>query len=599
MVKSKILIWAAALFVAAGALIIFLPSDQKQPAPLLPKSDIEVMAKDIMSLGELYRGPEVNHSGTELVYTRAIEGGRGMCRIDLVSGKQEVFPHTNQILRIFVYSPDDRYLIFRDLNRGNERLLIFDRESGLLKPAKGTRGNINEVVWLDNNSFAFTYKVEEDIEICLNTISNDVQTTKRIPNSRSVVGMVPISSESVGYVEYGNIWSMDLQTAENAQLSKLTKADFVPGSKSNKLVAGDFMWLNYNPGNRSFLFCSSVESNWRHLYRYTPDNGTNRNLKQLTFGEDHSYNGKWIQNGKGFAYVGNFTNHFYLAVRPENAEEKTNLFWNGHVYGFCVSSDGNKLYASASQGVEPPGIYEYDLPKKSLHRVGAGIESGFKMAKGLPRTEHWANSFDGLRVPYFLIEPRNLDEKQKYPLVIVVPPEGNQFHNTWENYSQFFGNIGAFHAGVNPRGCEGYGDKYANLDLTLAHKDVFAVYQELLKNPNIDRKRVYLMAYSAGSQTIDDLFLEHPRLWQGIIIISGMPPRPKDVSRNGARFFMFFGDKDNKNLISKAKEFTSSALQNKVGAELFVGANTGHVITDTRVDEQLALALGKFIFYPR
>lgn len=56
--------------------------------------------------------------------------------------------------------------------------------------------------------------------------------------------------------------------------------------------------------------------------------------------------------------------------------------------------------------------------------------------------------------------------------------------------------------------------------------------------------------------------------------------------------------RDMKELVEGAKEFVAWAGRNSVRATLLLGPHTGHHVTDTKIDEQLVIALGKFIFEP-
>ncbi|MGI8965559.1 MAG: hypothetical protein ACR2H1_05650, partial [Limisphaerales bacterium] len=447
---KKLLLLVVCLIILAGFWIaLSLKTKVAPPDDALIKTVVE----EIMSIGELYRGPEVNVDRTELAYTRSMSEGRGMSMVNLQTGAEERFLHTNQILRVFDYSPDGRYLLFRDLNKGvSERLVLRDRINGTLIPIQENKGNLTQILWLTTNTLAVAYKKGEETFICRIALTNQQQVVQRVKNKNWVAALTGFSSNAVAYIDFGNIWKLDFDTEERTQLSKLTKADMKSNKGAKKLLASDFMWLNYQPGNDRFLFCSSDESNGRHLFHFDP---SSNQVEQLIFDNEHSYNGKWIQKGKGFAYVGNLTNHFYLAIRPDNANVSTNLFFGGHVYGFTVSSDGSKIFAAASMKKEPPEIWEYDIESRELRQITHRAK--LKAAQIIPRQEQWVASFDGLKIPSFVLPPRDLDKRKKYPAVISTPPDGNQFYDAWENYSQFLGNIGCYHFAVNHRGIDGYG----------------------------------------------------------------------------------------------------------------------------------------------
>ena len=64
--------------------------------------------------------------------------------------------------------------------------------------------------------------------------------------------------------------------------------------------------------------------------------------------EEHTYNGKWVQGGHGYAYIANINNAFFLAVRPENPAENTNLFTRGHIDRYTPTPSGDRLFAIAT-----------------------------------------------------------------------------------------------------------------------------------------------------------------------------------------------------------------------------------------------------------
>ena len=569
----------------------------KKSAHVPKVEQVKATAGEIMSLGELYRGPEVNDAETDLYFTRSTAGGRAIFRVDLDAGTLERFPHTNEVLRIFGISPDNRHFIFRDLVRTRERLVIYDFKRQLFEPVKENRGIGSEVVWLSSNKFAFVYKANNQLPICSVTISNGEQIAKCFSNRLAVVGLLAMSENKLGYVQRRNIWSMDLTSGTPTQLSRLLKGAFTTDRPHRKLLPSDFMWLTYSRDNGEFLFCSSDESNWRHLFRFDPAVGDGNEVRQLTYDEDHSYNGKWVQRSKGIAYIGNWTNHFHLAVRTEESVANTNLFLGGHVYGFTVSANGERLYAAASEGIEPPGVWQYDISRRILRCVIPGINTPFVASAVLPREEHWIESFDDLKVPFLLIKPKDLDRRRKYPVIIATPPDGNQFYQAWENYSQFFGNIGVFHIAVNHRGIDGYGNRYRAITPQQAYRDIMAVRTYILKAyPSIDASRIFLMGYSGGSAVVKRLAQEHSKLWEGVIIISGSPAHLQVTEKNVPRCFLFMGLRDSPALLQEAKEFEQWGKEHAPANRVLYGPRTGHVITDTNVDKALALALAEFIF---
>jgi hypothetical protein len=50
-------------------------------------------------------------------------------------------------------------------------------------------------------------------------------------------------------------------------------------------------------------------------------------------------------------------------------------------------------------------------------------------------------------------------------------------------------------------------------------EDTLVVYNETLKNPNVDPHLIYPAGQSAGTATIVVLLADHPDLWRGAIMI--------------------------------------------------------------------------------
>ena len=275
---------AVALLMAGAVLIV--GALRQQRGALISDAALATVAREIMSVGEIYRGPEVSHSGAELAYARSTNGGRRLFRVDLGTGKQECLPHVNEVLRVYGYSPDDRYLLLKDLDGWVERFMLFDRQTCSFRTA-AVPTTVTEVVWLRTNVLAFAQKAGKETAVTLVTVADGEQKARTLRKSGTILRMVPLSEREVGFVEAGNLWALDVETGETRQLSRLTEADLDPERSRHKLNVSDFEWVNYSGENHEFLFCSWVKFNWRHLYRYGPVNGGQGKAVALTEGEDH------------------------------------------------------------------------------------------------------------------------------------------------------------------------------------------------------------------------------------------------------------------------------------------------------------------------
>lgn len=573
----------AAIFGLAGGIILSLGGfPKKVAAEPISAPDLTNIVDEVMSVGEFYRSPEPNPGQTELVFMRSGDGKRRIWKADIQGNAVQLLSHKPEARRLFSWSPDGRYLLFLDENQGSW-LRLYDAKDGSFKrAAKEPNGPVSQAVWLDATQFVYISKPNEWAEIRLVRLDEKHEVLRKIPNPGTMDWMAVLSEKKIAYIEEREIWTFDLESRQATQMT------------TN--VAEQLLWLNYSRQNQEFLYCSIDDSDWRHLFKISLKPETYAKVTQLTFGPDHTYNGQWIQNGAGFAYVGNLTNHFYLAVRPVDSVSSTNLFFGGNVLAYRVSEDGQKIYAAAATGQEPPGIWEYDISAKALRCIVPGSDGPLKYSEIIPRTEHWVKSFDDLQVPFYMQEPRRIKKDRKYPVVIAIPPDNGQFVNAWEKYSQFFANIGTFFVAVNPRGSDGYGRTYMKIDSKDAYEDIEAVRQWVLKNPNVDSERVFLFAYCNGGLVANQLAAFQPESWEGVILISSAGPRLQSASSKLPRYLLFVGEKEEKPRLQRVKEFKKWADDNNVQATLLLDKNTFHHITDVNVDKKIGFAIAEFIF---
>ena len=343
-------------FVASGLGIVLLGfgCSDKRIAEAPAFRELPNVVEEVMSVGEFSSSPVPNHAVSRLAYIRAGAQGNALWEMDLPVGRARRLARPEQALRLFDWSADDRYLLLRDLDN-DDVLTLYDASEGSFRPAmpvenpEGRRvrwaSNAGQVTWLGPNAFAYVANRDATPELRVATLDGQEKRLATVSRRRAQHLLPRLSEAEFGFVSEQELWSFNLAAGQASQLTtNLSK---------------DYLWLNYSKENEAFLYCSEDDSEWRHLYRL--DHGPQgwRKLTQLTFGPEHTYNGQWIQGGTGFAYVGNLTNHFYLAVRPSEAQRGTNLFWGGYVNSYKVAEDGNRIFAVASVGPEPSGLWEY------------------------------------------------------------------------------------------------------------------------------------------------------------------------------------------------------------------------------------------------
>ena len=563
-----------------------------EPAAEPPSAEeVAAVVQEIMSVREFSRSPEPNHAGTKLAYIRASDQGNALWELDLIQGRTRMLPRKEQARRLFDWSPDDRYLLLRDFD-SDETLTMYDANEGSFRPAmlvKTPKGGqvawlatAGQVAWVGTNGFAYVGNQDGTAELRVATLDGQERklTTVSPPRARDL--LVRMSETELAFLSSRELWSFNLATSRATQLT------------TN--LSQDYLWLNYSKENGAFLYCCDDDSEWRHLYRLDLGPGGLRKPAPLTSGPEHTYNGQWIQGGKGFAYVGSLTNHFYLAVRTASAEANTNLFLGGYVHGYKVAADGNRVFAVASVGSEPCGTWEYDIAARHLRCLVPGTDP-FKVSQIIPATEHWVKSFDGVKVPCYRLEPRNFNPGKKYPLVIAVPHRDGMFDWAWGKYPQFLANIGVQHLAVNVRGSDGYGRGFRQNHPELADRDVLAVREAAVRGGNVDEKRIFLMAHSSGGEIVTKLAAEHPNMWAGVILVNPVLSVPNEKPGKLPRHLIFTGENDSKNNVAaRAHEFEKWARTNGVPVTMIYDENTSHFIVDINVDKRMGVEIAEFIF---
>lgn len=476
------------------------------------------------------------------------------------------------------YSPDDKQLLFSAF--GSKRINLVERPGTQIRHLAGEMPTA--AVWLNTNSFV----MHSETGLRRVVIHPSSFESKSLNLGEKILGIAAMSDGKIAILGESMLFTVELETGARHTLF----------SFSNQL--SESQWLQYSLEKNEFLFCAWDDGNWRHLYRLQWS-GQDWRLNQVTFDSEHTYNARWIQKGKGIAYICNHTNSFSLIVQPDDPTARTNLFVKGHIYGYTVSNDGEKLYAIASVDVEPLGVWEYNIRKKNLRRVTPATK--FSATEFIPRSKHWAKSRDGIDIEYYTVPPRNLQKNKKYPVIIYIPVYGNQACKVWDAFSQFFGNIGVYHVAVNYRSSDGYGRKFSNQDDRLAFNDIIAVYDEITRDPTVDKSRVFLMGFCGAPKIANDSIVQYPDHWAGTISIRGIPPEQNPIVSQHMRVFYFIPDIEGFVSKSSIDEFENWMNERQVSGTVIdssqlVGAKNARALGNTEIDRKTLVLLSQFIF---
>lgn len=610
----------AVLFVAVCWQLVFASCSKKKGFAAIDEEAFSNVFDEVMSAENLTRPPVPSSSGSVMACVRSSEFGRSLFLSDLLTKEQKTIPVTNDVRRIAGWSPDGRYLVFEQkpplsesvLQKASGRPLAEDRNESWLTVFDShnnttwrltMNSNVNErwFVWLTPNTFF--YSSDSDNKELRGTYWGNIEdrTIKQV--SAPLHEFVRMAETKAAYEKGKNIYAFEIKSTPNVgdnwlkpRIEKVS--DFKPDSFDS------IRWLHFCPENGCFLFCARPgDSPWRYLFKFNPKT---HELTQLS--DQDTYNGQWLQQGRGFAYVGNTNNSFFLALRPENQNGHTNLFTRGSVANYVVADSGDQVFGTAALGNEPQGVWQYDLRNNTLREVVPGFTRQLSYCQWVESQEFRAKSYDGLEIPYFLFSPmertngiaaskigKGSEWHGKRPAVIYLPPQTFQFQRGFSARSQMMANLGFYFIAVNYRGCDGYGRNYSKLDDSHgAAQDVLAVYEEVMKRYPIDEKNVFLFTSSSGSGAGWELLAVAPERWRGAALVSpaGWTEDERYQPRKFPALLFTSGDQDAAGpSVEKLKVWVAA---NGISARFLIYTNSGHITYNANELRSIHEAVARF-----
>lgn len=478
-------------------------------ANILESRNIRERTAEICAVGEFRDAPVGDHSGDRVAYLRTTTEARTFflkaagptAPVRLMDLRLDEMKHFS----IFGWSPGDRFLAagqLPDRLAPTPSLFLFNGHTGDLELQATNLPPMRNLTWLTTNTFAF---FDEQLTCHRGAIAETgnpgklaikVEEIRRIEPLHGDPGLVAMESNVVGVVHRMNLHSLNLDTRELTRLSTFTNMTY--------------QWLDYSPARKAFLFCAPAEPPRRFprvLYRFDPTGNAQGVLKTLN--DTHTYNGRWILNGQGYAYVGSEGNENFLTVHVNGDAEDRHLFEAGFIRAFSVDATQRRLLAFASKSIEPHGVWEYDIAGRSLKNTIAPTNAPFAAAKVL-RPHNKVQRLKGRRpLPYTLIPPQDFKPGRKYPAVIDGPNS-----NRWRPEPQAIANAGIFYVSANRWGLA------SSDNFHRAAEDIAELHEAMTRHPSIDAGRIFLMGTSYGTRVMIPLIRDFPELWRGVILHS-------------------------------------------------------------------------------
>jgi DNA-directed RNA polymerase subunit RPC12/RpoP len=528
---------------------------------------MDAMLDEIFTEGRILDAPIANHSGTTLLYAQELNNGIGVFMEDLASLQRRQIQGFNRteiqgkkVFKLYGWSPGDNYLAMVAVTESTNKDKEVDREIIVCDGASGSQEHVFQIkstpesgVWLTTNTIVFLTRTHQLVLLNLKTdkhlgrmIKEGFVRGPRLTNS-GPYELVATSDHSVAYVDQGNVWNWDISTGNTDQLTHFSDATLE--------------WLDYSPETGKYLFCMST-GNGKNRYVYELAPNTNSVPVQLT--DTYSFKGQWLKDGAGFACVRTEGDKSYLTVDSGDPKVFTNLFAGGSIRSYSISPKRDTIYAVASFRYKEQSIWEYGIFDKSSRDVLVQKQTTASASQTVLPVSASAVSGDGETVQYYFVPPSQMISGKKYPVVLDLYPV-----TRYDQNAQILANAGIYYYAAN---------RYGLTDKLFVAKpgEILAIYNDMLKNPNVDTNRIYICGRSFTTANLTAMVNQYPYLWRGAVLFT--PVAFPTIPRNAGKYpslFIAIGDEDQDSLQTLSDQLWEDACKHSVPARLYY-RHAGH-----------------------
>lgn len=184
---------------------------------------------------------------------------------------------------------------------------------------------------------------------------------------------------------------------------------------------------------------------------------------------------------------------------------------------------------------------------------------------------------ENIQIPYRLLTPKNNSNNQKYPLIITFH-NSSRIGNDNENQLEPFAKIWLRPEIYNKYQCYLIAPQFSErssvyeknsdgIQVSKPSKDVFALL-ELIENvekeyPNIDKNSIYLVGYSMGASTAQNLLNIAPDKFAATVSVAAVPDFSNLKKLNKKNIWLIHGQKDDENPYIGSVELFDKLSSNK------------------------------------
>ena len=269
----------------------------------------------------------------------------------------------------------------------------------------------------------------------------------------------------------------------------------------------------YSPDGRYLAFTSMAragfEADKKTIMLYNRQTGELRNLTEkidLTVGQII-----WSSDSQHIFFEA--PNQIYNSIYRINVLTGDNiLFIKEHVNNSLVlSDDGQTLYFKQQRSSLPYEIFRMKANSGGAEQLTNVNKELLSQLEFNEIENFWSDGAEGAKVQSLLIKPPFFDANKKYPLIFLIHggPQGHwndDFHFRWN--TQLFASRGYVVIATNPRGSQGYGQKFCD-EISRdwggkVYKDLMNAVDYALANFKfIDSKNTFAAGASYGGYMIN------------------------------------------------------------------------------------------------
>lgn len=538
---------------------------------------LEQLAREFSSFNAYREAPVINHTGTMLGMIHNTPDGVGVFLANLTDKTEikiceEKGSDDMGDPDIFGWAPGDDTIAYRwDVT------LRFANNDGKTEPGEIETPFLAAFTWLSPDRCAYidtNANADNSMQLAVaqmvggawkETSSWPLQVTDGKPRS-----LQTFATNVVVWQTDHSIWQMDLASGETKTLFSN------PG--------GVISSLSYSRETGKFLFVEAVNRRLSDLVAWS--GGVKKTLSAQS---GRMENAQWIDQGRGYVYSIAKGENSELRVKTDVEPKEQTFFSDGQVASVFGGGERSRVYVLASWTNEAPSVWCCDLNDGSISRLFSPWGFTNLPVHFQPALVGYAPMPNKHNERFVLIPPAHFSFHKKYPLVIGM--QGYDWMNVAHaTYSQALANCGVYVA------LTGYHYMHQSQEALLDYtNNVTAVYDQLIKNPNVDRNRVYLFAFSSSTLVVNHLIDSYPGRWRGIMLFNPTARLPVPDVRPFPPLLATAGSDENW-LWKQFPDYQENLAQAGTPVEWFVHPNESHIERSKDTLYQRTLLMGRMIF---